>query len=67
MWKFLEALKKEHNLIRLKVRSMKQKDDPERRDPKWFKYNSRLQRLCESYDRYSTDPVDFLKNCANIC
>ena len=48
IWKFLEALKKEHNLIRMQLGRMKNLDSPERRPAKWVRYDNKLQRLCDS-------------------
>ncbi len=66
IWKFLEALKKEQNLTRLKLVRMRQFDEPDIRAAKWVRYEDRLQRLCDSYNRH-TDVIDFLRRCANMC
>ena len=66
MWKFLDALKKEHNLIRMKLVRMRQLEEPERRAAKWIKYDDKIQRLCDSYNRH-TSVLEYLKKCANVC
>ena len=66
IWKFLGALKKEQNLTRIPLGRMRQLDDPEVRPAEWDRYDNRLQRLCDSYDRH-TSRVDFLQRCANVC
>ena len=66
IWKFMEALKKEHNLIRMQLGRMRQLEEPERRAAKWILYDDRVQKLCDSFNR-QTNVVNFLKKVANVC
>ena len=66
IWKFMEALKKEHNLIRMQLGRMRQLEEPERRAAKWIRYDDRVQKLCDSFNR-QTNVVNFLKKVANVC
>ena len=51
IWKFLEALKKEHNLFRMQLGRIQQLEEPERRAAKWIRYVFRIQKLCDSFNR----------------
>ena len=66
IWRFLEALKKEQNVIRMKLVRMHQLEEPERRAAKWIRYDDRIQRLCDSYSRHTSVLVS-LQKCANVC
>ena len=66
IWKFMEALTKEHNLIRMQLGRMRQLEEPERRAAKWIRYDDRVQKLCDSFNR-QTNVVNFLKKFANVC
>ena len=62
----MEALKKEHNLIRMQLDRMRQLEEPDRRATKWIRYDDRVQKLCNSFNR-QTNVVNFLKTVANVC
>ena len=61
IWKFMEALKKEHNLIRMQLGRMRQLEEPERRAAKWIRYDDRIQELCDSFNTQK-NVVNFLLN-----
>ena len=60
LWRFLEALKKEQNLTRMKLSRMRMMLDPATRAAKWRRYDDRLERLCNSFDQ-DTDILEYLK------
>ena len=62
----MEALKKEHKLIRMQLGRMWQLEEPERRAANWIRYDDRVQKLCDSFNR-QTNVVNFLKAVANVC
>ena len=59
LWKFLDCLKLEQAITDTKIASFLNRDDPPRRQSKWIKYDERLDRVINSYDRY-TDVMEFL-------
>ena len=68
IWKFLDCLKREQDLTDVKLTRRLMKDPPEPRAPKskWIRYDSRLQRVLNSYD-IDYDIIDFLKVVGNMC
>ena len=61
----MKALKKEQNLARIQLVRMRQLEDPEPRAAKWFEYDDKIQRLCNSYST-TGDVVEFLKKVENV-
>ena len=60
VWKFLDALKLEQSLTDLKITQHLMRQPLEPRQPKWIRFDQRLNAVIENYDEYD-DILTYLK------